>query len=155
MALNEYYSISEAEFDAIMEEYRLTPVTIRGTREKVYDRSFGGLILRVHSSIERGTARDVGKDAIRVSVIDRRTEKGVMKNKRVHRIVNWEKNLRNRLDNTIGAIKLGQITIAPDCPKCGAPMVLRKAKKGANKGNYFWGCSEFSAYPRCYGSRNY
>lgn len=32
------------------------------------------------------------------------------------------------------------------CPKCGAAMVLRTAKKGANAGNQFWGCSK---YPAC------
>ncbi|MDD3394162.1 MAG: NERD domain-containing protein [Anaerotignum sp.] len=32
------------------------------------------------------------------------------------------------------------------CPKCGAPMVLRTAQKGANKGEKFWGCSN---YPKC------
>ncbi len=34
----------------------------------------------------------------------------------------------------------------PLCPKCGAEMVLRTAKRGANAGNQFWGCSN---YPRC------
>jgi hypothetical protein len=32
------------------------------------------------------------------------------------------------------------------CPKCGSSMVLRKAKRGGNTGNQFWGCS---AYPKC------
>ena len=32
------------------------------------------------------------------------------------------------------------------CPKCGESMVLRTAKKGANSGNKFWGCS---GYPAC------
>lgn len=32
------------------------------------------------------------------------------------------------------------------CPKCGAEMVLRTAKRGKNKGQQFWGCS---AYPKC------
>jgi very-short-patch-repair endonuclease len=32
------------------------------------------------------------------------------------------------------------------CAKCGEPMVLRKAKSGANAGQEFWGCS---AFPRC------
>ncbi len=34
------------------------------------------------------------------------------------------------------------------CPKCGAPMVLRRAKKGANAGKEFWGCSR---WPGCKG----
>ena len=35
---------------------------------------------------------------------------------------------------------------APNCPRCNEIMVLRTAKKGANKGNSFWGCSTF---PKC------
>lgn len=38
----------------------------------------------------------------------------------------------------------------PNCPKCGAGMVRRVAKRGKNAGNAFWGCS---AYPRCRGTR--
>jgi len=36
----------------------------------------------------------------------------------------------------------------PTCPKCSAPMVLRRAKTGKNAGRQFWGCSTF---PRCRG----
>ena len=32
------------------------------------------------------------------------------------------------------------------CKLCGSPMVLRNAKKGANAGKQFWGCSTF---PKC------
>mgnify|MGYP002710189104 FL=1 len=32
------------------------------------------------------------------------------------------------------------------CPKCGAPMVLRVAKKGEKAGKKFYGCSQF---PKC------
>lgn len=34
----------------------------------------------------------------------------------------------------------------PVCPKCGATLVLRTAKHGANAGNKFYGCSN---YPQC------
>ncbi|MCO6441646.1 MAG: topoisomerase DNA-binding C4 zinc finger domain-containing protein [Nitrococcus mobilis] len=37
---------------------------------------------------------------------------------------------------------------APDCPKCGAPMVLQKSKLGGGAGQEFWGCSTF---PKCRG----
>ena len=37
------------------------------------------------------------------------------------------------------------------CPKCGGPMVMRTAKKGANAGNQFWGCK---AFPLCKGARS-
>lgn len=32
------------------------------------------------------------------------------------------------------------------CPRCGSELVLRTATKGENKGNQFWGCSNF---PKC------
>lgn len=37
-------------------------------------------------------------------------------------------------------------TAARKCPKCGSAMVLRTARRGANAGKQFWGCS---AYPSC------
>lgn len=36
----------------------------------------------------------------------------------------------------------------PPCPRCGASMVLRTARRGGNAGGRFWGCS---AYPKCRG----
>jgi len=41
--------------------------------------------------------------------------------------------------------------ILPKCPKCGALMIKRKAGKGNNIGNEFWGCSN---YPKCRGIIN-
>ncbi len=35
---------------------------------------------------------------------------------------------------------------APQCPRCGAAMILRTAKSGARAGELFWGCA---AYPKC------
>ena len=39
---------------------------------------------------------------------------------------------------------------APSCPVCAAAMVSRTARKGANAGKAFWGCS---GYPVCKGTR--
>lgn len=38
----------------------------------------------------------------------------------------------------------------PACPLCQSTMVKRTAKRGANSGNAFWGCSQ---YPACKGTR--
>ena len=38
----------------------------------------------------------------------------------------------------------------PVCPQCGSAMVRRTAKRGANAGGSFWGCS---TYPACRGMR--
>jgi len=40
---------------------------------------------------------------------------------------------------------------APLCPRCESPMVLRIARRGANAGEKFWGCS---TYPKCQGTRS-
>lgn len=39
---------------------------------------------------------------------------------------------------------------APSCPLCSSPMAQRTAKRGANAGSEFWGCT---AYPACRGTR--
>lgn len=41
-------------------------------------------------------------------------------------------------------------TDTPSCPGCGSPMVARTAKRGANAGSQFWGCSKC---PECRGTR--
>jgi restriction system protein len=41
-------------------------------------------------------------------------------------------------------------TTTPECPVCAKPMVKRTAKRGANAGSEFWGCT---AYPACRGTR--
>lgn len=42
-------------------------------------------------------------------------------------------------------------TGVPACPQCGSAMVRRTAKRGANTGGSFWGCSK---YPACRGVRD-
>lgn len=56
--------------------------------------------------------------------------------------------LENEAESPKGTEEVGPATAVPNCPECGAPMMLRMAKKGANAGNQFWGCSQ---YPRCRG----
>jgi predicted RNA-binding Zn-ribbon protein involved in translation (DUF1610 family) len=45
--------------------------------------------------------------------------------------------------------QVGSGASALACPACGSAMVKRVAKRGANAGNAFWGCSEF---PKCRGT---
>jgi restriction system protein len=42
------------------------------------------------------------------------------------------------------------VSTSPECPLCGSAMIKRTARKGANAGNEFWGCS---TYPGCRGTR--
>lgn len=43
-----------------------------------------------------------------------------------------------------------QVVTVPSCPKCNSQMVLRTARRGANAGGEFWGCTR---YPACKGTR--
>jgi restriction system protein len=45
--------------------------------------------------------------------------------------------------------QVGSGASAPACPACGSAMVKREAKRGANAGNAFWGCT---TYPKCRGT---
>ena len=43
------------------------------------------------------------------------------------------------------------VNTEPNCPQCGSTMLKRTARKGANAGGEFWGCSK---YPACRGVRS-
>jgi restriction system protein len=43
----------------------------------------------------------------------------------------------------------GEGNTSPACPKCGTPMVRRRARRGSNAGGEFWGCKQ---YPGCRGT---
>jgi restriction system protein len=48
--------------------------------------------------------------------------------------------------HTVSSAKI--LPVAPVCPKCGAGMIQRMARRGDNAGKEFWGCS---TYPNCKG----
>lgn len=54
-------------------------------------------------------------------------------------------NLNSRMRNPSGGNNSSR-TDALICPKCGAEMKLRTARKGRYVGSQFWGCSKF---PKC------
>ena len=91
------------------------------------------LSLRVNSGIVGEDSRDVGKDAIRVSLYWRQQAgdrpRPVMGSRRVHRVAGWKKNLLDRINN-FGTPK--------QCPCCGLPMVVRKGKTGNFLGCICW-----------------
>lgn len=55
-----------------------------------------------------------------------------------------------RAQSTLAAAEPAQSTNNPQCSRCGSPMVLRTARRGANVGEQFWGCS---TYPKCQGTQ--
>lgn len=59
-------------------------------------------------------------------------------------LVHMIEQVRNRpAEKTVEVIPK---SATPLCPSCHAPLVIRTAKRGQNKGNQFYGCS---SYPRC------
>ncbi|EGR1869911.1 hypothetical protein D3N24_21105 [Vibrio vulnificus] len=60
-------------------------------------------------------------------------------------LVHMIEQVRNRPTEKTLEVTPPQST-TPLCPSCHAPLVMRTAKRGQNKGNQFYGCS---SYPRC------
>lgn len=60
-------------------------------------------------------------------------------------LVHMIEQVRNRPTEKILEVTPPKST-TPLCPSCHAPLVMRTAKRGPNKGNQFYGCS---SYPRC------
>lgn len=136
----EYHAITRNEMAAFLEKQGFRPLAVPNVVELVWgkrmDRDGQALSLRVYTGINpSGKSREVGSDAIRVQVYYRNPEGNVSRigtSKRVHRVKGWQKNLQARIDNW-------EKTLGPACPKCGAPMVLRKPPKGKSW-RPFYGC---------------
>ncbi|MCX5733901.1 MAG: four helix bundle suffix domain-containing protein [candidate division NC10 bacterium] len=62
-----------------------------------------------------------------------------------------ERRRQNQTDQTDPTDRSDQSEkTAPTCPNCGRPMALRTARKGAQAGSQFWGCT---GYPECKGTQ--
>ena len=152
-----YQDITLEEMDQFLRQRRFYPVDLyfrrRPVKEWVYERKLprhANHYVRVYTSIQRygrnsDTARDVGKDAIRVQVIyrDNKGETLVSFPKRVNRVTTWANNLNDRLQEIAATL--------PEVKRDsrGEPMTLRQ-----KKGNLFWGSRDYPAYKetRRYGS---
>lgn len=138
-----YVKITEVEMDALLLPQGFVPVTLEGTKEKVYgkrcDRDGRAITLRVYSSIVDGESRGNGGDAIHVAAFMKADDRivKISGDRRVHRVARWRDNLQNRIDNFAEAI-------GPACPRCSAPTVKRNGRYGE-----FFGCS---TYPQCTGT---
>ncbi len=64
----------------------------------------------------------------------------------------FEKGFRTNRNHVAHLKKKQQVSEASgNCPKCGSQLVMRVARKGANTGNNFYGCS---SYPKCKHTQN-
>lgn len=67
------------------------------------------------------------------------------------RISNTFQNKKAHVAHVKEIIETKAQPVEPVCPKCGASMIRRQVKGGANAGKHFWGCSN---YPKCRGIVN-
>lgn len=138
--MSRFQPISESEMDLFLKDQGFVHLQLEGTLEKVYAKLVApNTSLRVYSSIEQGTSRECGSDAIRVVLATRNAEKIRVcgSSRRVNRTKNWRDNLSNRINGWFEMM-------GPTCPKCGAATVERKGAYGD-----FWGCTN---YPECKGT---
>ena len=142
----EYTRIGADDMDAFLIDLGFVeePRVPRRERQyvKVYGRGPGGaeLVTRVYSSIVEGldpASRARGKDAIRVVPIYRHPTYGdfaLGKNKRVHRVNGWRRNLTNRIEESERSAP------GPVLDSRGKPMRLRQNRKTKQ---YFWGSLDY------------
>jgi len=126
-----------------------------------------GKAIWVRSSVKAsGVSAEAGKDSIRLWISylnDRREWVPMGKESYTQRTEGWDDRFVEKFGALVATagltpapkIESGESTEleseSPSCPKCGAEMVLRTARKGQNAGSQFWGCSDF---PKCRGTRN-
>tara|TARA_Y100001963_G_scaffold115092_1_gene159738 strand:+ start:714 stop:2528 length:1815 start_codon:yes stop_codon:yes gene_type:complete len=146
-----YVSISHREMQDFMEALGFRELTVeersgryatgklRVVRERVFERKLGEGVIRVYSSVVGPDSRRKGRDAIRVQYwVDGVKVYGTQ---RVHRVVNWRRNLLQRIYELDDLVAKGGLRKVPR-DSAGQPMVVRTAKQTGKK---FWGSSN---YPR-------
>lgn len=145
-----YYNISIEEMTTFLSKLGFQQIQLNdSTTEIVFgkrvDQDNIPLSLRVYTGIsQRGESRDKGKDAIRVVLFGKFNDKIVMLggSKRVHRVQNWQNNLKARIDGWLHYMPKHK------CPKCQSPLLVRENKQKKTK---FLACSNF---PSCKYTRN-
>lgn len=145
-----YVNVLKEEVEEHLFPQGFKSLNLQGTLELVYgkrvDQDGIALSLRVYTGINpSGESRSVGKDAMRVNLFLRTEDGQIVKiggSKRVHRVVNWRKNLQERIDRWLEYMPKDK------CELCGLPMIVRESKKNKSK---FLGCV---GYPKCKNTRS-
>lgn len=102
-----FVEISEKEFDGFMLPLGYNPISLAFTNEKVYERELGNnIVIRVFSTLEDGYTREVGRDAIRVCLVDKEKDRGLGKAKKTLRTGNNPKDVFNRLKGKLDIMEL-------------------------------------------------
>jgi hypothetical protein len=106
--------VHENEFDALLKtEKGWVKEPSPFTHELVYVCALPwnkDLVIKVYSSVRQNDSmgRGCGQDAIRVCAVNRRTNKGVRKSRRVNRVSGWEGRLKERVVEIWNDLKSGK-----------------------------------------------
>ena len=146
MIMAQYVMIQRKEMVDFLEGRGFKLLSFDDIQELIYGKRVRhDLSLRIYTSIVEEGARGVGSDAIRCTLMYRDpTTKQIYpvgKNRHVHRVKGWKKNLDNRINNWEQAL-------GPVCTQCKSLMVKRHSSKTSNG---FWGCI---TYPNCKGTKS-
>lgn len=102
-----YVDVTELEFDTLLKSEKGWKKEVQGL-EYVYiyqSTKNPDVIIKVFSSVtQNGIGRKCGGDAIRVCAVNTRTNKGIMKSKRVYRVPGWEDRVKERVIETLEKI---------------------------------------------------
>lgn len=147
--MSEYAEIPEGEMVEFLGNQGFQKVEIPNTKElvmgKILSKGEYPICMRIFTSVSDGAGREVGEDAIRCVLVTKISNAGMDcirafgKAKRVYRVKGWKSNLQARIDNW-------EENQSPACPKCGAPMAVKKGPRGD-----FWGCITWKE-SKCNGS---
>ncbi len=98
-----YVTILESEFDNIFKPEKNWVKEYSGNaQEVIYTKRLltkPDILVKVYSSIHKnnGLSRGVGQDAIRICAVNTKTDRGVMKTRRINRVPGWENRVVERV----------------------------------------------------------
>lgn len=141
-----YVEIKQGEFEEILSRrgYKWERVTDPIAKEAVYLVDFGGIYVKVYSSIVNGLSRGVGTDAMRIVAWDHVSNLPVISSEgRVNRTSGWRENLIVRIESAKDKMKGVE-----KCNICGGLLVERTNKLTQKT---FMGCLNYRNHP---GSKN-
>jgi hypothetical protein len=142
--MSRYVQINYAEFKKLMDTMGCTEIQLEGTFERVWSFPIKNtnFDIRIYSTIDvsDNVSRRSGSDAIRCMIYDRKEEKILKLEKRVHRTESALVNTRERCRDLFRHVR------AHKC-SCGGVLVPRVSKH--NHG--FMGCTNF---PKCKLTKN-
>ena len=144
-----YTEITLREFLDFLKYEKLTyslTSTSRDTKEYIFDfPASPGSFIRVFSSVDirSKVSRDIGKDAIRLVLMNKELDIPIAKGQKTLRMFNWKDHLSRKIKYFLDYVRYFE----RKCPTCGSILTIRKGTSGS-----FWGCSE---YPKCRYTANY